>query len=658
MKLLVPLAVLCAGVVFAGAARADSSDLAVAYQLNAAHSGVQSGSSLGPRFARRWEVSLPGLVSYPLIAQGMVFVTAGDNANKPPWLYALDGQSGEVVWSQSLPYPWPWANAAYDNGRIFVVGSIGGPNNRAGLMEAFDAGSGVLLWSTTLRGDLFTAPPTAANGLVYTTGNETFAAVYALDEETGTIVATSPRVIQGDISSPTLGGGGVYVGYACNSDFAFAQATLALLWYYPASCSGGGGKTTVYADGRLYTRDSYGDLILDVATGRLLGTYSSYLAPAVDQDSMFTLTFPNYPSSTLAAHNLSDGSTRWTFVGDGRLDTAPIVVDGAGGRLVIEGSSSGRLYALDANNGTPVWSTDVGAPILQPDEQSFPQPLTGLAAGQGLLVVPASNTVSAYVTDTTAPTITTPGVVTARATSGGGATVSYTVGVTDPDDPATVSCSPASGATFPVGTTIVHCIASDSAGNTATASFQVIVQPDTTAPTITVPAIVTAAATSAAGATVTYSVSASDPDDTATITCTPLSGSQFPVGTTIVACTATDGSGNSASAGFPVVVSAPGADCDLSHYTATKGTLNLKNANLSGCYLPGANLSGATATNANMAGAYLAGANLSSANLSQANLRGALLTHADLTGATWNRTTCPDGTDSNNDGGTCLGHIS
>src|SRR6266536_2478294 len=60
-------------------------------------------------------------------------------------------------------------------------------------------------------------------------------------------------------------------------------------------------------------------------------------------------------------------------------------------------------------------------------EGDLAEPLTGLAAGQGLLVVPAGNTVTAYLSDATPPTITTPTAATAMATSAAGAIVSYTV---------------------------------------------------------------------------------------------------------------------------------------------------------------------------------------------------------------------------------------
>jgi outer membrane protein assembly factor BamB len=77
--------------------------------------------------------------------------------------------------------------------------------------------------------------------------------------------------------------------------------------------------------------------------------------------------------------------TLWTFSGDDR-----------GRATVFVGSSSGMLYGLDLRRGQVVWTTDVGAGIPRPDEQNVSQPLTGLGAGQGLLVVPAGNRLAAY----------------------------------------------------------------------------------------------------------------------------------------------------------------------------------------------------------------------------------------------------------------------
>jgi probable HAF family extracellular repeat protein len=89
---------------------------------------------------------------------------------------------------------------------------------------------------------------------------------------------------------------------------------------------------------------------------------------------------------------------------------------------------------------------------------------------------------------------------------------------------------------------------------------------------------------------------------------------------------------------------------------------NLKRAELAGAYLKDANLSQANLKEANFTDANLSGANLIDCNLKDANLRNANLTGARLQGAglnrvIWSNTICPDGSNSNANGGTCLGHL-
>ena len=118
-------------------------------------------------------------------------------------------------------------------------------------------------------------------------------------------------------------------------------------------------------------------------------------------------------------------------------------------------------------------------------------------------------------------------------------------------------CSPGSGSAFALGTTPVVCTATDSFGNRATASFTVTVV-DTTPPVVTVPANITADATSLVGAAVTFTASASDIVDGATaVTCFPASGSTFRIGTTTVDCFSTDSHDNLGRASFAVTVLTP-----------------------------------------------------------------------------------------------------
>jgi hypothetical protein len=160
------------------------------------------------------------------------------------------------------------------------------------------------------------------------------------------------------------------------------------------------------------------------------------------------------------------------------------------------------------------------------------------------------------VQDTTPPEITVPTDITEEATSAAGASVSFTATANDIVDGETAAvCTPASGATFALGTTTVNCTKTDNAGNEATPkSFQVKVQ-DTTAPVVTVPADILREATGPLGAMVAYSASAQDiVDGTMTPACAPASGSTFPITTTVVQCSVTDNAGNTGSAAFSVTV--------------------------------------------------------------------------------------------------------
>ncbi len=159
------------------------------------------------------------------------------------------------------------------------------------------------------------------------------------------------------------------------------------------------------------------------------------------------------------------------------------------------------------------------------------------------------------------PTLILPGNITVEAT-GSTTSVSFTASASDPeDDPdPTPTCDPASGFAFPVGTTTVGCSVTDGGGASDSGSFTVAVE-DTTPPVVTAPGNMTVAATGANGAIVAFgAATASDLVDGALApSCSPASGSLFPLATTTVTCSATDTAGNTGSAAFSVTVQDAGA---------------------------------------------------------------------------------------------------
>ena len=78
---------------------------------------------------------------------------------------------------------------------------------------------------------------------------------------------------------------------------------------------------------------------------------------------------------------------------------------------------------------------------------------------------------------------------------------------------------------------------------------------DTTAPILNLPGNIDRSTTDPTGVAVNFTVTADDnADPSPDIVCVPPSGSVFPIATTIVTCTATDNSGNSAASSFSVNV--------------------------------------------------------------------------------------------------------
>jgi sugar lactone lactonase YvrE len=167
----------------------------------------------------------------------------------------------------------------------------------------------------------------------------------------------------------------------------------------------------------------------------------------------------------------------------------------------------------------------------------------------------ATATVTVLVRDRTAPALVVPADAVVEAERSNGATFTYVASAHDSVDGVVPStCAPVSGSTFPIGPTFVSCTATDSAGNTAKAGFNVIVA-DTIAPAISCSGDVVVEATSGAGAAATFGASATDAvDTTPAVSCSPASGGTFSLGTTRVTCRAVDDTGNTKTCGLTVTV--------------------------------------------------------------------------------------------------------
>lgn len=356
---------------------------AVAMQITPAHTGAVNFQAMSFPPASSWSINLGGQPTYALIADGKAFVTVKlpGSTTTGSELFALDQATGQTVWGP-IQLPLGWSYAAYDGGKVFVMSSASGAGPSA--LQSFDGKTGSIDWTTDFRQGIETGP-TAANGLVYLVSTDPL--LYAIDEGSGAIVWQA-SVRSGTGSTPAVTAQGVYVSAACITA-AYAPTTGASLFSVSGGCSGGGGTTAVVANNVFYSlaAEVGPGFYVDATTGAQLGTFVADVVPAIGATAGYFL-----HSGVLSARSLSDYSTIWSFSGDGGLVTSPLLV----GQAVIVGSSSGEVYALDAATGAQLWATNVGSTISAGNGFI----LSGLAAGDGLLVVPAGNTLSAYTLST------------------------------------------------------------------------------------------------------------------------------------------------------------------------------------------------------------------------------------------------------------------
>jgi outer membrane protein assembly factor BamB len=368
-------------------AQVASPDDAVAVQMNAQHDGDQPADLLSTPLQKRWSVDLGGHASYPLIASGVVYALSTDIFNGATWsavrLRALDASTGKTLWGpETVGTLGAWD--AYDAGRLFVY-------DWQGSLSAYDASSGTKLWSVSVSSGRYNAAPTAANGVVYLGA----AQVAAYSEMDGKQLWASQ--VKGDATSPAVTSSGVFAAYVCEQDYDFAPSNGATIWHNDLGCSGGGSVTPVVHAGRLYVSDSspfFVSAALDTAQGSFLGTFAAdapfgspsagAATPAFDGDMGLYLN-----GTTLVGVDVASGQVKWSFFGNGKLVSAPVVANG----IAYVGATDGTLYGLNAGDGTLLWSTNAGA-AFQPQRAVW---MPGNAVAEGALFVSADTRLLSYV---------------------------------------------------------------------------------------------------------------------------------------------------------------------------------------------------------------------------------------------------------------------
>jgi outer membrane protein assembly factor BamB len=292
------------------------------------------------------------------------------------------------------------------DGRVFVT--INNDTSQDTTLFALDARNGGQIWTTQLPGQVdFSSAATVSQGVIHLSDSGSGGTVYAVNATSGAVLSTAP------------------VGKGDSSDSA--------------------------------------DKIFDSQ----IGSFKAKNTAAFSGNRGFFLDGPDGFGSpgTLRARDVNTNALLWSFSGDGFLRSAVLVVND----YVYLGSSLGKIYAVDAATGQQVWATTAGS-IPYVDEQNVSQPLTSFAAGEGLLVVSTSTTLTTFEGDTTPPTLTF-GAPSPAPNSAGWNKTPVDLSFTTADDLSGVQSSdPASPLRFTAegANQTQQVTVTDNAGNTAT----------------------------------------------------------------------------------------------------------------------------------------------------------------------------------------------
>jgi len=316
----------------------------------------RSAGRLAFPLGERWQRAL-GKTAFdatPVIAGGTIFVGDLDGT-----FHALSLEDGTTRWTAKSDAGFPSAAAVSTDPAVPVV-VVG---DGAGVVHAFDRDSGKPLWRHEAGGEISGGPTivAAADGPRVLVGSQD-ATLVCLALADG--VERWKHTIGDQIRcSPTVAAGRVLLAGCDGKLHAIDVATGMETGAVPID--GPTGTTPAAAAGRVLFGSEGGVFwAIDVAAAAVawrvdpMGSPQAYRSSAaIAGDAAVVGT----RGRAVEAFAIADGARRWRQPMRGRVDASPVVVGtAAGGDAVIAADSAGRIVALDAAAGTPLWEFDAG----------------------------------------------------------------------------------------------------------------------------------------------------------------------------------------------------------------------------------------------------------------------------------------------------------
>jgi outer membrane protein assembly factor BamB len=218
-------------------------------------SAFSAPASWPDTLTRKWKVDVGDGYATPIVVGNIVYTFARRDGNEV--MTALDADTGARRWQTSYPAPYtvtsptaahgagPKATPAFHDGRLFTLGI-------SGIVAAFDASSGMLLWRTEAPAEhpYFSAassPLGDAGVVIAHPGN--YGPLTAFDANTGRIKWTAGD--GGFFASPliaTLEGARQVITVTQSNVIGVSIADGAVLWKYPWPGGMGGTMPVLYGD--------------------------------------------------------------------------------------------------------------------------------------------------------------------------------------------------------------------------------------------------------------------------------------------------------------------------------------------------------------------------------------------------------------------------
>ena len=249
----------------------------------------------------------------------------------------------------------------YANGRLYLV-------NNNGTAYALDADSGKVLWERSL-GRLNASSPAYSKHRLYIV-NLVPGHIVKLDAKTGKIIWK--KLLPGRAeSSPLVIGRTVYFGCEDGRLYAMSTGRGQVRW---STALGGPIKAApAYKDGKLFVGDYGGHMnAVDAKTGQLVwqsgslgpgfgGSGAFYSTPAVAYGRVYA----GNKDGRVYSYDTSDGTLAWSYSTGGEVYSAPAVANTKHSPpTVFIGSFDGNVYALDAKDGSVRWSRSMGGQVV------------------------------------------------------------------------------------------------------------------------------------------------------------------------------------------------------------------------------------------------------------------------------------------------------